>query len=81
MKLAQSSEADLNAKYTTPCPPPPDAVFINAREAAYTLRVSYKTILEFTKRKKNRPPMVWIGKHSLRFPRQEFIAWASKQGR
>lgn len=68
-------------KYQGPRRPEDDAIFLTAREAAYVLRVSYKTVLEYAARKKNRPPTVYLRMKSLRFPRAALIRWAEKQGK
>ena len=65
-------------KRTDPKKPSDDAEFITYREAAYLLRVSYKTIYRYTQQT-NKPPIVWVGKCSPRFPRKELIEWFSNK--
>ena len=80
--MAQTDSKTLEgryAKYATPVRPPDDAVVLTAREAAYVARVCYKTIVTYAKRKKNRPPVSWVGRHSMRFPRDSFTEWAINQ--
>lgn len=71
---------EMYVKYQGSRKPPDDAVLLNAREAAYVLRVSYKTVLEYAARKKNRPPVTYLSVNVLRFPRAALIRWAEKQG-
>jgi hypothetical protein len=72
---------EMYLKYQGPRKPADDATFLTGQEAAYILRVSYKTILEYAARKKNRPPIWRPSRATLRFPRQALIQWAAKQGR
>jgi hypothetical protein len=71
----------LARKYTDPTAPPDDACLLTLREAAYILRVSYKTLFNLTRRKQNAPPSIRIGKYSPRFPRDDFMKWVHNQGR
>ena len=71
---------EMYLKYHGPRKPPDDAIYLNAREAAYVLRVSYKTILEYVGRRRNKPPVTYLSPNVLRFPRAALLEWAAKQG-
>jgi hypothetical protein len=71
----------LSRKYTDPVAPPEDAHLLTLREAAYVLRISYKTFCNLTRRKRNPPPTIRVGKYSPRFPRDAFMKWVANQGK
>ncbi len=68
-------------KYTDPVAPPEDALLLTQREAAYILRISYRTLYVWCRRKRNPPPVTWINNHSPRFPRGALLEWATRQGK
>ena len=68
----------LYRKRTDPKKPADDAELLTYREAAYLLRVSYKTLWNYT-RQTNHPPIIWAGKCSPRFPRKELLEWFSNK--
>jgi hypothetical protein len=83
MPIARNLKPPKNAtieyrKRTDPIKPADDAELLTYREAAYVLRVSYMTIWRYTKRA-NKPPIIWAGKNSPRFPRKELIEWFSNK--
>jgi predicted DNA-binding transcriptional regulator AlpA len=83
MPKARNSTPPKNAtviyrKSTDPKKPPDDAELLTYCEAAWVLRVSYKTVWRYAKQP-NKPPIVWAGKNSPRFPRKELIEWFSNK--
>ena len=70
---------EIYIKYNGPKKPPEDAVLLTVREAAYLLRCSTKTVMEYASRKKNPAPVVFLSKRFPRFPREALIRWAQPQ--
>lgn len=68
-------------KNTDPVPPPDDAIFLTMREAAYVLRVCYRTVYVWSRRQQNPPPVTWINNRSPRFPHDALIEWAKTRGK